>query len=96
MTQWYSCVFYSSIAPPNFGEAPVAQSLVFCVVFCRSLFVFSEVRVAQSLVFCVVFCISLFVFSEVRVAQSLVFCVVFCRALFFCPFSLLLVFGCKS
>ena len=52
MTQWYSCVFYSSIAPPHVGE--------------------------------------------VRVAQSLVFCVVFCRALFFCPFSLLLVFGCKS
>jgi hypothetical protein len=52
MTQWHSCVFYSSIAPLNFGE--------------------------------------------VRVAQSLVFCVVFCRALFFCPFSLLLVFGCKS
>ena len=39
----------------------VAQSLVFCVVFCRSLFVFSVVHVAQSLVFCVVFCRSLFV-----------------------------------
>jgi hypothetical protein len=39
----------------------VAQSLVFCVVFCRSLFVFSVVRVAQSLVYCVVFCRSLFV-----------------------------------
>jgi hypothetical protein len=51
----------------------------FCVVFCRSLFVFSGVRVAQSLDFCVVFCRSLFVFSGVRVAQSLDFCVVFCR-----------------
>jgi hypothetical protein len=40
----------------------------FCVVFCRSLFVFSGVRVARSLVFCVVFCRSLFVFSGVRVA----------------------------
>ena len=28
--------------------------LVFCVVFCRSLFVFSGVRVTRSLVFCVV------------------------------------------
>ena len=44
----------------------VAQSLDFCVVFCRSLFVFSGVRVAQSLDFCVVFCRSLF-------AQSLDF-----------------------
>jgi ABC-type sugar transport system permease subunit len=30
----------------------VAQWLVFCVVFCRSLFVFSVVCVAQFLVFC--------------------------------------------
>ena len=30
----------------------VAQCLVFCVVLCRSLFVFSVVCVAQCLVFC--------------------------------------------
>ena len=33
----------------------VDQSLVFCEVFCRSLFVFCGVRVDQSLVFCEVF-----------------------------------------
>jgi hypothetical protein len=38
---------------------------VFCVVLCRSLFVFSEVCVAQ----CLVFCRSLFVFSGVCIAQ---------------------------
>jgi hypothetical protein len=43
---------------------------VFCVVLCRSLFVFSEVCVAQ----CLVFCRSLFVFSGVCVTQCLVFC----------------------
>ena len=81
---------------PLFSGVHVAQSLVFCVVFCRSLFVFSGVHVAQSLVFCVVFCRSLFVFSVVCVTRSLVFCVVFCRSLFVllfffacivCPFS---------
>jgi uncharacterized membrane protein YagU involved in acid resistance len=46
-----------------FTVVHVARSLVFCVLFCRSLFVFSGVHVAQSLVFCVVFCRSLFVFS---------------------------------
>ena len=65
--------------------------LIFCVVFCRSLFVFSGVRVARSLVFCVVFCRSLFFFSGVRVTRSLVFSVVFCRSLFV-PFLLLLGF----
>ena len=45
-----------------FSGVRVAQSLDFCVAFCRSLFVFSGVRVAQSLDFCVVFCRSLFVF----------------------------------
>ena len=55
----------------------VAQSLVFCVVLCRSLFVFSGICVTQCLVFCVMFCRSLFVFSGVRVAQSIVFCIVF-------------------
>jgi len=44
-----------------FSGVRVTRSLVFCVVFCRSLFVFSEVRVTQSLVLCVMFCISLFV-----------------------------------
>ena len=39
--------------------------LVFCVVFCLSLFVFRGVRATQSLVFCVVFCLSLFVFRFV-------------------------------
>jgi hypothetical protein len=48
-------------------EVCVAQSLLFCIVFCRSLFVLSEVCVAQSVLFCVGFCISLFVFSEVCV-----------------------------
>ena len=47
---------------------------MFCVVLCRSLFVFSEVCVAQCLVFCVVLCRSLFVFSVVCVAQCLVLC----------------------
>jgi hypothetical protein len=60
----------------------VAQCFIFCVVFCRSLFVFKGVRVAQCFVFCVVFCRSLFVFKGVRVAQCFVFCVVFCRSLF--------------
>ena len=32
----------------------VAQCLVFCVMFCRSLFVFSVVCVTQCLPFCVV------------------------------------------
>jgi cytosine/uracil/thiamine/allantoin permease len=49
--------------------------LLFCVVFCISLFVLSEVCVAQSSLFCVVFFISLFVFSEVFVVQSSLFCV---------------------
>ena len=62
-----------------FSGVRVAQCLVFCVVFCRSLFVFSEVCVAQCLVFCLVLCRSLFVFSVVSVAQCLVFCVVLCR-----------------
>jgi hypothetical protein len=51
---------------------------VFCVVLCRSLFVFSVVCVAQCLVFCVVLCRSWFVFSGVCVAQCLVFCVDHC------------------
>ena len=38
------------------GFVRVAQSLDFCVVFCRSWFVLSGVRVAQSVDFCVVFC----------------------------------------
>ena len=75
-------VFLWSFYSLSFSEVYVAWSLVFCVVFCRSLFVFSEVYVARSLVFCVVFCRSLFVFIEVYVAWSLVFCVVFCRSLF--------------
>ena len=65
-----------------FRGVRAAQSLVFCVVFCLSLFVFRGVRAAQSLVFCVVLCLSLFVFRGVRAAQSLVFCVVFCLSLF--------------
>ena len=73
---------YMSSSPVFIGVS-IAQSLVFCVVFCRSLFVFSGVSIAQSFVFCVVFCRSLFVFSGVSIAQSFVFCVVFCRSLFF-------------
>ena len=48
---------------------------MFCVVLCRSLFVFSGVCVAQSLVFCVVLYRLLFVFSVVCqcFAQCLVF-----------------------
>ena len=67
---------------PVFIGVRAARSLVFCVVFCRSLFVFIGVRAARSLVFCVVFCRALFVFIGVRAARSLVFCVVFCRSLF--------------
>ena len=67
---------------PVFSRVTVDQSLLFCVVSCRSFFVFSEVSVTQSSLFCVVFCRSLFAFSEVCVAQSLLFCVVFCRSLF--------------
>jgi uncharacterized membrane protein YagU involved in acid resistance len=66
----------------SFRGVRAAQSLVFCLVFCLSLFVFREVRAAQSFVFCVVFCLSLFVFRGVRAAQSLVFCVVFFLSLF--------------
>jgi hypothetical protein len=69
-------------SPPVFSGVRVTRSLVFCVVFCRSLFVLSSVRVTRSLVFCVVFCRSLFVFSGVRVTRSLVFFVVFGRSLF--------------
>jgi hypothetical protein len=43
---------------------------VFCVVFCRSLFVFNGVCVARSSVFCVVFCRSLFVFNGACVSLS--------------------------
>ena len=46
---------------PVFSGVRVPQSLVFSVMFCRSLFVFSGVRVPQSLVFSVMFCRSLFV-----------------------------------
>jgi len=48
-------------SPTVFSSFLVARSLVFCVVFCRSLFVFSSFRVARSLVFCVVLCRLLFV-----------------------------------
>jgi hypothetical protein len=72
-----------------FSGVRVALSLVFYVVFCRSLFVFSGVRVALSLVFCVVFCRSLFVFSCVRVALSLVLCVF----IFFCVVLLCICTG---
>ena len=65
-----------------FRGVRAAQSLVFCVVFCLSLFVFRGVCAAQSLVFCVVFCLSLFAFSGVCAAQSLVFCVVFGGAVY--------------
>ena len=56
----------------------VARSLVFCVVFCRSLFVFFFPF------FWPLYCRSVFNlwFSGVRVARSLVCCVVFCRSLF--------------
>ena len=73
----------------------MAQSLVFCVVFCLSLFVFqgfvlsilSFLCSVLSVVVCfLVFCEG-FVSRGVRAAQSLVFCVVFCLSLF--VFSLL-------
>jgi hypothetical protein len=41
--------------PPVFGEVRVTRSLVLCVMFCRSLFVFSGVHVTRSLVLCVCF-----------------------------------------
>jgi hypothetical protein len=39
----------------DFSGVCVALSSVFCVVFCRSLFVFNGVCVARSSVSCVVF-----------------------------------------
>ena len=69
-------------SPPILSRVRVTRSLVLCVMFCRSLFVFSRVRVTRSLVLCVMFCRSLFVFSSVRVTRSLVLCVMFCRSLF--------------
>jgi hypothetical protein len=48
----------------------IAPSLVFCVVFSRSLFVFSGVRVALSLVFCVVLCRLLFVLVVFNTTQK--------------------------
>jgi uncharacterized membrane protein YagU involved in acid resistance len=39
-----------------FNGVHVGQSLVFSVVFCRSLFVFNGVHVGQSLDFSLVFC----------------------------------------
>ena len=85
-----------SRAPLVFSGVRVVWSLVFCVVFCRSLFVFSGVRVVWSLVFCVVFCRLLFVLSGVRVVWSLIFFVVFCRSLclsfFFWPLHCLFFF----
>jgi hypothetical protein len=69
-------------SPPILSRVRVTRSLVLCVMFCRSLFVFSRVHVTRSLVLCVMFCRSLFVFSSVRVTRSLVLCVMFCRSLF--------------
>ena len=34
--------------PPVFNEVPIAQSLVFCVMFCRSLFVLYLLAIALS------------------------------------------------
>ena len=56
----------------------VARSVVFCVVFCRSLFVL----LSLSFDHCIVVPSSIYGFSGVRVARSLVCCVVFCRTLF--------------
>ena len=42
-------------SPPVFSGLRVTRSLVFCVMFCRSLFVFSGIRVTRSLVICVCF-----------------------------------------
>ena len=55
-----------SLCPSVLSGDLVAQSLLFCEVFCRSLFVplsfrFSGELVAQSLLFYEVFCRSLFV-----------------------------------
>ena len=68
---------------------------MFCVVFCRPLFVFSGVRIAHSSVFCAVFCRPLFVFSGVRIAHSSVFCAVFCRPLFVFSGFVLLILQCS-
>ena len=69
-----------------FSGVRIAHSLVFYVMFLRSLFVFSGVCIAHSLVFYVMFLRSLFVFSGVCIAHSLVFYVMFLRALFFLLF----------
>ena len=52
-------------SPLVFSGVHIAHSLVFYVMFLRSLFVFSGVRIAHSLVFYVMFLRSLFVFSGV-------------------------------
>ena len=68
-----------SLYPSVLSEDLVAQSLLFCEVFCRSLFVPLSFR----LLLCEVFCRSLFVpFSGDIVAQSLLFCELLCRSLF--------------
>jgi hypothetical protein len=67
---------------------------VFCVVFCRPLFVFSGVRIAHSSVFCVVFCRPLFVFSVfvLLILQCSVQCFVD-HCLFLVGFVLLILQG---
>jgi hypothetical protein len=60
-----------------FSGVRVTQSLVLCVLVCRSLFV-----LLQELITLPEHMSSLPVFNRVRVTQSLVFCVMFCRSLF--------------
>jgi len=75
-----------------FNGVHVGQSLVFSLVFGRSLFVFNGVHVGQSLVFSVVLCRSLFVFNGVHVGQPLVFSVVCCWPLFLWLFSVIIIY----
>jgi hypothetical protein len=55
--QWYTKPYIEKFLHITicFCEVCVAQSLLFCVVFCISLFGFSDVCVNQSLLFCVGF-----------------------------------------
>ena len=62
-----------------FSLVRVAQSLVFCAVFCRSLLVFYWGTCCSIFSFlCSILCSLSWVLSVVLVTQSLVFCVVFC------------------
>ena len=86
---WFKISDYPFGSPPVFSRVRIAQSLVFCVMFSRSLFVH-----LPCFLWCFLLTVILWfkisdypfgsppVFSRVRIAQSLVFCVMFSRSLF--------------